>query len=78
MRKLSIFLISLCLLVPTLAAAQSRVIECENPKVTVFLPPKGMENGKAVVACPGGGYSHLARDPEGFFWAPFFNHLGYA
>ncbi len=59
-------------------AAQSRVVEFDNPKMKVFLPPEGMENGKAVVACPGGGYSHLAMNHEGYWWAPFFNEAGYA
>lgn len=58
--------------------AQSRVIEFDSPKMKVFLPPAGLGNGKAVVACPGGGYSHLARNHEGYFWAPFFNNLGIA
>ena len=59
-------------------AAQSRVIEISSPKMTVFLPPKGLESGKAVVALPGGGYSHLAVDHEGRHWAPFFNEAGVA
>ncbi|MDE7475278.1 MAG: alpha/beta hydrolase [Duncaniella sp.] len=59
-------------------AAQSRVIEIENPKMTVFLPPKGLESGKALVGLPGGGYSHLAVNHEGFHWAPFFNQQGVA
>jgi acetyl esterase/lipase len=60
------------------ASAQTRVITLDNPKLTVFLPPKGLENGKAVIACPGGGYTHLAKDHEGMHWAPFFNNLGVA
>ena len=40
-------------------------------------------NGQAttarpVVACPGGGYSHLAVDHEGYGWAPYFNKQGIA
>jgi acetyl esterase/lipase len=60
------------------ASAQSRVITLDNPKLTVFLPPKGLENGKAVIACPGGGYTHLAKDHEGMHWAPYFNNMGVA
>jgi acetyl esterase/lipase len=60
------------------ASAQSRVITFDNPKLTVFLPPKGLENGKAVIACPGGGYTHLAKDHEGMHWAPYFNNMGVA
>ena len=46
--------------------------------VKVFLPQKQFANGKAVVICPGGGYSHLAMNHEGFDWAPFFNNMGIA
>ncbi len=60
------------------ASAQSRIITFDNPKLTVFLPPKGLENGKAVIACPGGGYTHLAKDHEGMHWAPYFNNMGVA
>ena len=76
MKKFILF--TLCFLSTLNVFCQSRVIEYDNPKVTVFLPPKGMENGKAIVACPGGGYTHLAQNHEGFYWAPFFNNLGYA
>lgn len=61
-----------------LVAAQSRVIDIQSPKMKVFLPPKGQSVGKAIVALPGGGYSHLAVNHEGFHWAPFFNQLGLA
>lgn len=58
--------------------AQTRIVEFESPKMKVFLPAAGLGNGTAVVACPGGGYSRLAKDHEGFYWAPFFNQLGAA
>jgi len=32
--------------------------------------------GRAVVACPGGGYSHLALTQEGHDWAEYFNKQG--
>ncbi len=57
------------------AMSQPRVVVLENPKMTVFLP--SVANGSAVIACPGGGYSHLARGHEGFDWAHFFNNLGF-
>ena len=31
-----------------------------------------------LVACPGGGYSHLAFEHEGCDWAPYFNKQGIA
>ncbi|MDR1632519.1 MAG: alpha/beta hydrolase [Dysgonamonadaceae bacterium] len=44
----------------------------------VFLPSEAKQPAKAVVICPGGGYSHLAMDHEGYDWAPFFNEQGIA
>ena len=32
--------------------------------------------GRAVVDCPGGGYSHLSMDNEGHNWAEYFNRMG--
>ena len=42
--------------------------------VQVFLPQN--PNGKTVVGCPGGGYSHLSMQNEGTDWADFFNSQG--
>ena len=47
-------------------------------KVTVFLPNEKRATGRAIVCCPGGGYSHLAMEHEGLQWAPFFNEQGIA
>ncbi len=44
----------------------------------VYLPDPATATGRAVVACPGGGYTHLATDHEGYDWAPFFNKQGIA
>jgi len=49
-----------------------------KPAVKVFLPAPEKRTGAAVVACPGGGYSHLATEHEGTAWAPFFNERGIA
>ena len=48
-----------------------------KPSIRVFLPTKDKSNGKSVVCCPGGGYSHQATGHEGYDWAPFFNDLGF-
>lgn len=48
----------------------------EKATLTVFLPEN--PTGRAVVACPGGGYQHLAMEHEGTSWAPFFNSQGIA
>ena len=46
------------------------------PSLTAF-PAKAENNtGKAVVVCPGGGYSGVAIDHEGYDVARFFNSLG--
>ena len=47
-------------------------------KVTVFLPSERRATGRAIVCCPGGGYSHLAMQHEGTDWAPFFTGQGIA
>ena len=47
-------------------------------KVTVYLPNEKKATGRAIVCCPGGGYTHLAMNHEGFDWAPFFNGQGIA
>ena len=45
-------------------------------ELTCYLPKK--PTGRAVVDCPGGGYSHLAMDHEGHQWAEYFNKQGIA
>ncbi|MCQ2257496.1 MAG: alpha/beta hydrolase [Bacteroidaceae bacterium] len=49
-----------------------------KPSIRVFLPEKSQSTGRAVVCCPGGGYSHLAMEHEGYNWANFFNERGIA
>ena len=52
--------------------------KADTAKVWVYLPPKAEATGRAVVICPGGGYSHLAMEHEGHDWAVFFNNMGIA
>lgn len=47
-------------------------------EITVYLPHADKANGKAVVDCPGGGYSHLSMENEGHNWAEFYNGQGIA
>lgn len=47
-----------------------------NSVVYAYLPKT--TSGRAVVDCPGGGYSHLAMDHEGHDWAEYFNKQGIA
>ncbi len=54
------------------------VDQSDTAKVRVFLPDKEEATGRAVVICPGGGYSHLSMENEGYGWAAFFNNMGIA
>lgn len=45
-----------------------------EPTLTVYLAKEG--NGMAIVACPGGGYTHLAMQHEGHDMANWFNSQG--
>ncbi len=48
----------------------------DNPVIKVFLPEK--PNGKAIIACPGGGYRRLSMEKEGTYFAPWLNEQGIA
>lgn len=50
----------------------------DTARVRVFLPKDSENTGRCVVICPGGGYSHLSMQNEGYQWAPFFNNMGIA
>ena len=52
--------------------------EKDKAELTVYLPDAKKATGRAVVCCPGGGYTHLAIDHEGHQWATFFNSQGIA
>ena len=52
--------------------------ENDKAEITVYLPSEKKATGRAVVCCPGGGYTHLAMDHEGHQWANFFNNQGIA
>lgn len=48
--------------------------EAANATITVYRPAK--PNGAAIVICPGGGYGHLALQPEGTGIAQWLNKHG--
>ncbi|MDE5783063.1 MAG: alpha/beta hydrolase [Prevotella sp.] len=50
----------------------------DKAQLTVFLPDEKKATGRAVVVCPGGGYSRLSMEHEGTQWASFFNQQGIA
>jgi acetyl esterase/lipase len=52
----------------------NRVSKVTLPTLSVFLPEH--PNGTAIVICPGGGYSYLSIDKEGFKVAEWLNTLG--
>lgn len=85
MRKNVLGLI-LALMMPFVSQAQSvnRHFVIEIPHVSdttrlhVFLPDAAKATGRAVLDCPGGGYSHLSMQNEGTDWAEFFCSKGIA
>jgi acetyl esterase/lipase len=44
----------------------SQLSRVHNPSVTVYLPPKEIATGAAVIICPGGAHRFLAIDHEGY------------
>lgn len=54
------------------------VTKVANPDLTIFLPEKNKNTGIAVIICPGGGYSGLAIDHEGYDIAKKLNEKGIA
>ena len=50
----------------------------DTTSLYVFLPGKDKATGRAVLDCPGGGYSHLSMQNEGTDWADFFCGKGIA
>ena len=78
-----IFFLTLLMVSALAATAQStaRKFVLKNSadgqsELTCYLPLS--PSGRAVVDCPGGGYSHLAMDHEGHQWAEYFNKQGIA
>lgn len=94
MKKLFLFMLALCLTGAAVIAApkvskgtkinlwqrsapHKSVDQNDTAWVKVYLPTKAA-TGRAIIVCPGGGYSHLAMQHEGEDWAPFFNNMGIA
>ena len=55
-----------------------RISNVQTPELTMYLPPKALATGQAVVICPGGGYGILAWDWEGTSIAGFLAAKGIA
>ncbi|EPR70568.1 alpha/beta hydrolase [Cyclobacterium qasimii] len=55
----------------------TRLTDVTDPTLKVFLPDASVNNGAAVIVCPGGGYKILAIDKEGHEVAEWLTTLGY-
>lgn len=81
MKKLFAFCAMMLAVINLSAQSTARKFVLKNSadgksELTCYLPQN--PTGRAVVDCPGGGYSHLAMDHEGHQWAEFFNKQGIA
>ena len=82
MKRIITALLAMCSLT-TMAQNTDRKITVVNSadslsELTVYLPKKEKSTGRAIVDCPGGGYTHLAMEHEGHDWAEYFNSRGIA
>lgn len=46
------------------------------PTLTVYHPAKAAHRGAALIVCPGGGYSYIAFDREGYALGRYFSERG--
>ncbi len=58
------------------ASPTTHITNVSTPTLSVFRPAGDLDNGAAVVICPGGGYHDLAWDKEGTEVAAWMNSLG--
>ncbi len=56
----------------------NRITYVSQPTIGVFLPPKDLANGMAIVVAPGGGHAFLSIDLEGYQLAHWLNSKGIA
>jgi acetyl esterase/lipase len=56
----------------------TRITDITDPAMVVFPASAGNNKGAGVVVCPGGGYSALAIDKEGYEIAQWLNKLGFS
>lgn len=55
----------------------TRITNITDPAMIVFPAAENNNNGAGIVVCPGGGYSILAIDKEGYEIAEWLNKLGF-
>ena len=56
----------------------TRITDITNPALVIYPAPVYNNNGSAIIVCPGGGYSILAIDKEGYEIAEWLNTLGFS
>lgn len=83
MKRITSFLLLSMLSVIAFAQSTAHKFTLQNSDdgkstITIYLPSTDKACGKAVLCCPGGGYSMLASDHEGHQWAEYFNAKGIA
>ena len=77
MKRISILFLLAVVLTATAQTARKFTVNLTadgKANMVVYLPSQ--PTGRAIVGCPGGGYSHLSMQNEGHDWAPFFNERG--
>jgi acetyl esterase/lipase len=57
---------------------RGKISHVTDPTLAVFLPNASVANGTAVIICPGGGYSYLVINDEGYNVARELNKKGIA
>jgi len=55
---------------------ENNIMQVSEPTLSIFFPNKEKANGTAVIICPGGGYSFLSFENEGYQVASWLNDLG--
>jgi len=60
------------------ASKRGKISHVTDPTLAVFLPEHSLSNQTAVIICPGGGYSYLVIDDEGYNVARELNSKGIA
>ncbi len=58
--------------------SNGRIEHVHEPTLSVFLPPVDKANGTGIIVCPGGSYSLLMIDKEGYQVAEWLNSQGIA
>ena len=78
MKRLLFCLLGAVVLTASAREFQVKITPDGEASLTVFLPSADVATGRAIVCCPGGGYSNLMMDYEGTDWAEYFNQKGIA